>query len=130
DGDFNLKNTTADMCTSCANDATTGAGMLVYHTGTGSFVIDTNVNANLVGAGINGTTNPPAAPYYGILFFQDRASAANTHTIGKGNGCISLIGTIYITNTDATMRANPAQYQSINYNGNPCSSTAVYGEII
>lgn len=128
-GDFNLKTVTVGMCTTCATDASTGAGMLVYRTGTGRFVIDTNVDADLIGAGINGT-NPPAAPYYGVLFFNDRASAANTHIIGKGNGCLSLRGTMYMTNTHATMLATPTQYQRIQYNGNPCSSTAVFGQII
>ena len=35
----------------------------------------------------------------------------------KGLRCFSLIGTVYITNTLAIMTANPAQYQSVAYNG-------------
>jgi hypothetical protein len=145
-GGFKLKNTTAITCppASCTADANTGSGMLIYNTGSaanptnaGLFNIDTGVTARLRGAGISTATPPgaPAAPYYGILFFQDRASVAHTanndsHTFGQGNGCFDLVGTIYITNTDATMRADNAHYQKVTYNGTPCSSTIQQGEII
>jgi hypothetical protein len=131
-GDFSLKNTTVNMCSTCASSPATGAGMLVYHTGSGAFVVDTNVTAHLLGAGVSTATPPaaPVAPYYGILFFQDRSAAATTHTIGQGNGCLNLQGTLYMTNTLAIMKATPTQYQRMSYNGNPCSNTAVQGEII
>jgi hypothetical protein len=135
-GDFSLKNSTANMCTTCAADPNTGAGMLVYHTdtvgGPTGFVIDTGVTANLLGAGVSTATPPtaPTSPYYGILFFQDRSAARKDHTFGQGNGCFTLVGTVYITNTFAIMSATPSQYQSISYNGNPCSTTAAQGEII
>ncbi len=124
-GDFSLKNSTVSMCpsASCAADANTGNGMVAYHTGSGSFNIQTNVTATLLGAPYN-------SAYKGILFFQDRSAAATSHTFGQGNGCFTLQGTIYVTNTLALMQADASRYQSISYNGTPCSGTMVQGEII
>jgi hypothetical protein len=107
--------------------------MLVYHTGIGKFDLGTNIDGtSLLGAGIS-ASNPLAAasaPYYGILFFQDRNADAMDHHIGQGNGCFDLIGTIYLTNLLATMKKDPSHYQSIRYNGGPCSTTAKQGEVI
>ncbi len=145
-GGFKLKNTTAITCPAglCTSDADTGSGMVIYNTGpagnptnAGVFDINTGVTAKFMGAGIS-TASPPASPsgpYYGILFFQDRNSVAhttnnNSHTFGQGNGCFDLVGTIYITNTVATMKADANHYQLITYNGTPCSSTVNQGEII
>ena len=50
--------------------------------------------------------------------------------MGQGNGCFTLIGSIYATNTLAIMLATPSQYQEVDYNGNPCSSTVQQGYII
>ena len=141
-GGFDLKNTTASMCpvpASCSSDPVTGSGMVIYDTGpksksgcdsTGGFTIDTGVTASFLGADLS-TASPPAAPtspYYGILFFEDRNACAQTHTLGQGNGCFDLIGTIYITNTLALMKAGTDQ--TVDYHGTPCSSTANQGEII
>ncbi len=141
-GGFKLKNTTAITCPvgSCTSDPNTGTGMVIYNSGlaatptdAGVFNIDTGVTAKLRGANLSNATPPaaPTAPYYGILFFQDRTSVAHytnndSHTFGQGNGCFDLVGTIYTTNTqqDAT------HYQLVTYNGNPCSSTIQQGEII
>jgi Flp pilus assembly protein TadG len=139
-GGFATKNTTVGMCTSCAADPTTKSGMLVYDTGsasggcdaTGGFTIDTNSNDTLLGAGIS-AANPtavPSAPYYGILFFEDRNACHHAHTLGQGNGCFSIVGTIYITNSLAVMKATPAQYQEVDYNGTPCAGVNNYGELI
>jgi hypothetical protein len=161
-GGFKLKNVTGGgvapvfdaMCTTCAADPDTGTGMVVYDTGncgaspcvlnsnpTGSFQIDTNVSATLKGS-TKTTVNAagqtvPAAPYYGILFFEDRTADARTgsgaggaHGLGQGNGCFTLVGTIYATNTLATMTSTPAHYQEVKYNGNPCSTTVQQGDII
>ena len=139
-GGFKTKNSTVGMCTSCAADPTTVNGMLVYDTGplshgcdaSGGFTIDTNSNDTFYGAGVSASnlTGAPAAPYYGILFFEDRNACAQTHTLGQGNGCFSIVGTIYITNTLAIMTATPSQYQEVDYHGTPCSTTSNYGEII
>lgn len=151
-GGFTLKQVTAQMCppSSCAPDPATVNGMVVYNTGpkgttgtstpAGAFTIDTLTNADFWGAGMSITCSggncqptagvPPAPPYYGILFFQDRTSQANTHILGQGNGCFTVIGTIYITNSLAIMTANPSQYQSVEFHGTPCAGTMDYGQII
>lgn len=145
-GGFKLKNTTAITCPVglCTPDTDTGNGMVIYNTGpaanptnAGVFNIDTGVTAKLRGADLSAASPPtsPTGPYYGILFFQDRASVAHianndSHTFGQGNGCFDLVGTIYITNTLATMQADATHYQLVTYNGTPCSSTLNQGEII
>jgi len=145
-GGFTLKNDTVQMCTSCTADPNTANGMVIYDTGTtstnhatGGFTVDTGANAILYGAGVS-TANlhgAPTSPYYGILFFEDRNANAHTgngkngaHILGQGNGCFSVVGTIYITNTQAIMQATPAQYQEVKYHGTPCSSTVNVGQII
>lgn len=124
-GDFSLKNSAASMCrsASCAADTNTGNGMVIYHTGSGSFQISTNVTATLMGA-------PYTSIFKGILFFQDRNAAATSHGLGQGNGCFTVQGTIYITNTLAIMQSDPTHYQSVSYNGTPCSGTVGQGAII
>jgi hypothetical protein len=139
-GGFSMKIVdSAGMCVGCAPDANTGSGMLIYDTGTpakptatGGFAMQTNVqNTTLVGAGLTATgTTGPSAPYYGILFWEDRSADAQSHNLGQGNGCFDLIGTIYITNTLAIMQADPTHYQSISYNGTPCSGTSHYGQTV
>lgn len=153
---FQLKNVVAGggaasnwnaMCVGCAEDSDTGAGMVVFDTGpagstagsnpAGGFSIDTNVSVTLKGStktevNAKGET-VPKGPYYGMLFWEDRTADAHTgtsaHKFGKGNGCFTLIGNIYATNTDSIM-ANPAHYQEVEYNGNPCSNTVQQGYIV
>jgi len=138
-GGFSIKNSTVGMCTTCAADTTTVNGMVIYDAGatttstaTGGFTIDTNTSAELVGAGVS-TSNPtaaPVSPYYGILFFEQRNADGQTHTLGQGDGCFSIIGTIYITNTLAIINANPSHYQTVLYHGTPCTGLSNIGEII
>jgi hypothetical protein len=149
-GGFTTKNGAVGMCTSCAADLTTKNGMVLYDTGplsggcdaTGGFTIDTNSTSptgGFYGAGISSSnlTGVPAAPYYGILYFEDRNACAHTgngsnghHTLGQGNSCVSQVGTTYITNTRAIMVANAAQYQEVRMNGGTCSGVSVVGEIV
>lgn len=146
-GGFTIKNSTVTMCASCAQDAVTKKGMVVYDAGatttstsTGGFTVDTGASAILWGAGVVSTTSAsvaPVAPYYGILFFEKRDADAHTgngangsHTLGQGNGCFSTVGTIYITNDLATMKATPSKYQNVIYHGNPCTGVTNVGEII
>jgi len=68
------------------------------------------------------------ASYKGILFFEDRAADAQTHTLG-GGGQMTLTGTIYLTNTLATM-AVAAHFQGLTLQGGSGSGTLVQGEII
>jgi hypothetical protein len=146
-GGFTTKNSTVGMCAQCTADPTTVNGVLLYDTvttpktgtitasncdATAGFTIDTNSVDTFLGAGVSASspTSAPSSPYYGILFFEDRNACALTHTLGTGNGCFSIIGTIYITNTYATMAASPAVYQTVDYNGNPCTGVRNFGEII
>jgi Flp pilus assembly protein TadG len=140
-GGFVIKNSTVQMCsTTCAPDANTANGMVVYNSGpaSGSFVnagafdIDTKANATLLGAGVSTSATPtaPRGPYYGLLFFQDRNSVAQNHTLGQGKDCFTLTGTVYITNTLSIMLADPTHYQAVEYHGTPCSATISQGEII
>jgi Putative Flp pilus-assembly TadE/G-like len=99
-----------------------GGGVMFYNTGTGVFNLGSNGNVNLIGAPATGT-------YKGILFFQDRTAAAAAHSLG-GGGAMTLIGTIYMTNTKATMLTTPSKYQQLTLQGGPGSSTNVNGEII
>jgi len=103
--------------------------MLVYNTGPSG----NSTNAGTFDLGANGsiylTGSPGSSSYKGILFFQDRSSVALSHSLG-GGGAISLVGTIYMTNTLATMTATPSQYQSLSFSGHGGSSTTIQGEII
>jgi hypothetical protein len=104
--------------------------MMVYNTGSGLFTLTATGTINLAGAP-SGDLNYPS-----ILFFQDRASVAHTgnnkntvHTLG-GNGSMTLTGTVYMTNTKATMVANASHYQQLDLQGTPGSATKIRGEII
>ena len=100
--------------------------MLIYNTGNGSINLGANGNVSLVGS-------PSSSSYLGILLFEDRNAAANTgksaHSLGGGGG-LNLLGTIYLTNTLALMNANAAQYQELDLQGTPGSTTYIQGEII
>lgn len=121
-GFTNAANGDMYMATGFPADAATGAGMLVYNTGTGNFDVGANSSANLVGSDMN-------TVYKGILFFEDRNAVALTHNLG-GGGALSLKGTLYITNTLAIMKADATHYQSVHLQGNSGSSTIIDGEII
>ncbi len=146
-GGFTTKNSTVGMCAQCTADPTTVNGVLLYDTvttpktgtitasncdATGGFNISTNSVDTFLGAGVSAAspTSAPSSPYYGILFFEDRNACAQTHTLGQGNGCFSIIGTIYITNTHATMAASPAVYQTVDYHGTPCTGVQNFGQIV
>lgn len=138
------------MCSGCSADTNTGNGVVIYDThATGStatkgFDIDTLTSVTLYGSTLT-TTNSlleivPAGPYYGMLLWEDRTADAHTgnsppknggaHTIGQGNGCFTLIGNIYMTNTKGTMTVDATHYQQVQYNGTPCSTTVQQGYII
>src|SRR5205085_302279 len=79
------------MSSGFAPDAATGAGMVVYNSGAGTIGLGANSDATLTGS-------DATSQYKGILFFQDRAASAQTHTLG-GGGNIVLTGAIYLTNS-------------------------------
>ncbi|HUS06577.1 MAG TPA: pilus assembly protein TadG-related protein [Bryobacteraceae bacterium] len=117
------------MGTGFASDPSTGAGMVVYNTGVGTFDVGSNADASLVGSDVTSI-------YKGILFFNDRNGPANTgigggadeHKFG-GGGASTFKGTIYIHNTVAVM-SDPTHFQRVLLQGNPGSTTKVIGEII
>jgi hypothetical protein len=140
---------TTGMCFGCAADPSTGTGMVVYDTGpsgstvghnpAGGFTMDTNVGIFLQGSTLTTTLNGntvPAAPYYGILFWEDRTADKNlNHNLGQGNASFAWTGTIYITNTlaimqDTTDKAYPDHVQAVTYNGGPSGTTIMKGYII
>ncbi len=106
-----------------------GGGILVYNTGSTA----TPTNAGRFDLGANGSVSlvgsPSGSAYKGILFFQDRASNAQTHSLG-GGGNLTLQGTIYLTNTRSTMLTTSTQFQELDLQGNPGSATHIDGEII
>jgi Flp pilus assembly protein TadG len=104
------------------NGTVLGGGVMFYNTGGGTFHLGSNGNVNLIGSLATG-------PYKGILFFQDRTAPAATHSLG-GGGAMTLLGTIYMTNTKATMLGTASHYQELDLQGGPGSSTYINGEII
>jgi Flp pilus assembly protein TadG len=122
-----------------------GCGMMVYNAGTNVandiFEITSNsgkykgVTYNYTfpdgtvctGSCLLGSTD--TGIYKGILFFQERSSTARAHSLQGGGGLV-LSGTIYLTNTEATMLGNAANYQSLSLQGTPGSTTRVIGMII
>jgi len=126
---------TADgTCSTCSGtgwDGTeTNGGMLVYNTGTGQFNVGSNGATDLIGS-------PASSSYLGILFFEDHAAVANnvdqspatSHVLG-GGGAMTLVGTIYFTNTRATTAGTPTRYQELDLKGGSGSGTRLEGEII
>jgi len=115
------------------NDLVTGQGVVFYNTGNGAqdfFEITSNsgqVQGVTYGNQLLGA--PESSIYAGIAFFQDRTSVAHNHNL-QGGGGISITGTIYLTNTEPTMRADPLHYQSLSLQGNPGSATTITGQII
>ena len=112
---------------------TTGTGwtgnVLFYNTGSAA----SPTNSGTIDIGSNGTANlvgsPVTSSYKGILFFEDRNAATQSHSMG-GGGAMTLVGTIYLTNTLPTMNADSTHYQSLSLQGGSGSGTLVQGEII
>jgi hypothetical protein len=119
----------ADVITGTGWDGTAaGGGILVYNSGTGQINLGSNGSTNLIGS-------PASSTYENILFFEDRSAAANTtpnhnpHSLG-GGGALQLQGTIYLTNTLATMSGDSTHYQELDLSGNSGNQTLIQGEII
>jgi hypothetical protein len=105
-------------------------GLMVFLTGGAALNIMANAGTN---GGITLVGSDPGGTYKSILFFADRAMAAASHTLG-GGGSMSLTGTVYLTNTAATMLADATQpsthFQALSLQGGSGSSTLISGEII
>jgi hypothetical protein len=97
-------------------------GLPADPTSAGRFNIAANGGSSLVGS-------PPSSIYKGVLFFQNRNTVAQAHTLG-GGGAMTLQGTIYLTNTIDIMSATSSQYQSLTLQGGSGSGTKIQGEII
>ena len=48
----------------------------------------------------------------------------------QGGGGMQITGTIYLTNTETTMRIDPTHFQSLSLQGNSGSATQLTGQII
>jgi hypothetical protein len=108
-----------------ANDAGTGAGMVVFNSGSGTFSVGSNGSANLIGPAVSNTT------YEGILFWESRnitsSNSAIVHSFG-GGGALTLQGTIYANMLIGNV--NNKVYQAVTLSGNSGSTTAITGEIV
>ena len=142
-GGFEIRsNGIAHMAPCIAPIATFGCGMVIYNSASSSAVGFASNSGQLQGTSYSytfpdGTTCTgncllganENGPFGGILFFQARSSPARYHTLIGGAGLV-LRGTIYMTNTEATMRANPNTFQTLELQGTPGSTTRVVGMII
>ena len=125
------------MAKGFANDLATGQGMLIYDTGVANakkdsgFQVGANGSVSLAGSGCSAITLLCDVNniYKSVLTFENHSAPSITHKFG-GGGALTLIGTIYITNTKAGMLASPAIYQTVLLRGNPGSGTLIQGEII
>lgn len=123
------------MATSGTPDTITNTGwtdnILIYNSGSGPINIGANGNVGMPGAPLIGS--PEASIYKSILFFEDHTSPANTgknaNSMG-GGGALELQGTVYLTNSKATMLADATHYQQLHLQGNPGSATQIQGRII
>ncbi|HYM12900.1 MAG TPA: pilus assembly protein TadG-related protein [Bryobacterales bacterium] len=129
-------------------------GMVVYNTGNGNNdIIDVGANGSAgcyvpagggapVCPGLQGAPVTPA--WEGILFFEDRDSAAHTGVSGShklgGGGNLALTGTLYLTNWDIcptggacttmTSLGNGTKYQQVTLRGSGGNTTLIQGQII
>jgi hypothetical protein len=109
---------------------------MFYNTGpvSGSFTnagpinISADGSVSLVGSCTGDPLCLGEPKYKGILFFQDRNSVTQSHSL-QGGGGLLLQGTIYLTNTLGTM-ADATHFQSLSLQGTPGSGTKIQGEII
>jgi hypothetical protein len=122
-----------------------GCGMVVYNAGTNAANDIFEITANsgkykgvsysytfpdgteCTGNCLLGSTD--GGMYKGILFFQARDRYPRQHSLQGGGGLV-LRGTIYLTATEETMLANPANYQWLSLQGTPGSTTRIIGMII
>src|SRR5207249_2584393 len=110
------------MATGFLDDPNTGQGVVLYNTGNGvKDFFDITSNAGQLPGGLHcwgpGETPPCGnsllgAPdnsiYKGIALFQDRTTSVRHDHGLQGGGGLSITGTIYLTNTETSIRTNPA----------------------
>jgi hypothetical protein len=108
----------------------TGCGMVI-------FLAATAGGGNTFSAGANAGKKAPTfllgsdfdSTYDGVLVFVDHNAPAQVHDF-SGGGQFTLSGTIYITNTKATMLADTSHFQTLDFGGNSGSGTEIDGEVI
>jgi hypothetical protein len=133
-GGFHMNsNTASGMSTGFADDLNTGQGVVFYNAGNAAndFIEITSNSGKIQGVDFGNSLvgAPNGSIYKGILFFQQRGAATHVHSL-QGGGGIQLVGTIYMTNTKATMLGDPTHYQTLSLQGNPGQATNVIGQII
>jgi hypothetical protein len=87
------------------------------------------------GGGVTLTGSDASGTYKGLLIFGSRTLVRHSsgngvnqpHSLG-GSSTISLVGSIYLVNSDADMRAGT--YQLLSFGGGGTSTTGIRGEII
>ena len=135
-GGFHFTSNTAfQMAKGWPDDAVTGQGAMFYVTGNDAAADRIEITSN--SGQIQGTPypnklvgSPEASIYKGILFFEDRnTTVAHVHSM-QGGGGMEITGTIYLTNTEPTMRATPTRFQTLDLQGNSGSQTQLQGQII
>jgi len=102
--------------------------MMVY-LADGTIDFGANSIVNLLGS-------DETSSYKGILFFGSRTAPNHNgqggnkaHSLGGGAG-MALQGSIYLTQTTASMIATPGTYQTLLLGGGAGTGTAVRGQII
>ena len=136
-GGFNMEsNSAATMATGTGAPPSgfSSGGMLVYNTGSGNGdVFNFDLQCRVEGAESPSLGPMVRRPTKEFCSSEDRGSVKHVDNQGhslQGGGSISLTGTIYITNTVATMKADATHYQTLQLQGNPGSATSIIGEII
>jgi Flp pilus assembly protein TadG len=126
-GGFSFQGGSSVYVDTSGSDSVTGHGVLIYITGNNA----SKDILNLGGGGSSGLLGTPASSTYkGILFFENHSTTVkHIHVLSGGSG-MKLSGSIFLTNTDAAMRANPAVYQALNLTGGSGTAVSVNGEII
>lgn len=142
DSGGNVKAVTSCCGTNQGWDGTqANGGMMVYMTGPATSVAklgctpaSTAANVGQISVGANGSVSLIGSPingtYKNVLFFIDRSAGTQSHTLDGGGG-LTLVGTVYMTDTLGQMDPTGcSQHQDLTMQGNPGSSTLVTGEII
>lgn len=76
---------------------------------------------------------PEIAPYYGVVFMNDRSTLWEMEHNFQGGGGLTIAGTMYFTNSFLPNKSDLAgsdAYQTLELRGTPGSTTRVIGQII
>ena len=76
---------------------------------------------------------PEVAPYYGVVFMNDRSTPWEMEHNFQGGGGLTIAGTMYFTNSFLPLKsdlAGSSAYQTLELRGTPGSTTRVVGQIL